>query len=175
MNLHPEQAEMIDTGSTLAIFHCGPEQDRSAALQGVLSRGVRARKRANQVQVRFAEQVSAVDTLEGIVHAKLGDAIVTGLIGELWPIPRASFAARYQAVPPLDMGAPGLYLSLPIDVVAVRMQAPFGVLLADGHSRLTGQAGDWLIDYGDGNLGIVAASIFDATYEILGQADMESD
>ena len=106
-------------------------------------------------------------TLEGVVHASSGDAIVTGPFGELWPVPSGSFAGKYQAVSPLEMGAPGRYMSLPIDVVAVRMGAPFEVVLADGHSRLRGRAGDWLIDYGDGNLGIVNADIFDAMYDIL--------
>ena len=154
--------------STLAVFRSGGEKGLSAREQPDLDRGVRARKRAHPVQVHFAQHGSAVDTLEGVVHAKLGDAIVTGLFGELWPVSGASFAGKYQAVPPLEMGAPGSYLSLPIDVVAVPMQAPFEVVLADGHSRLTGQAGDWLIDYGDGDLGIVNAAIFSATYEILG-------
>lgn len=159
---------MSSLPSALAVFHSGRKKDGSDAVQGDLRRGVRARKRVHPVQVRFAEQVSAVGTLEGVVHAKLGDAIVTGLFGEPWPVARASFAGKYQAVSPLEMGAPGLYLSLPIEVLAVPMHAPFEVVLADGHSRLTGQAGDWLIDYGDGNLGIVNAAVFDATYEILG-------
>jgi len=48
------------------------------------------------------------------------------------------------------------------------MQQPFEVQLADGVSSLTGHAGDWLVDYGDGSLGIVAQDIFATTYEILG-------
>jgi hypothetical protein len=44
----------------------------------------------------------------------------------------------------------------------------FEVILADGASRLRGRAGDWLVDYGDGSLGIVSASIFDTTYEVVG-------
>lgn len=167
-NLHREKAEMNDIPSKLAVFHSGSDKDCSAAVQRELGRAVRARKREHPVQVRFAQHPSAVETLEGVVHAKLGDAIVTGLFGELWPVPSASFAGKYQAVSPLVMGAPGLYLTLPIEVLAVPMDAPFEVVLADGHSRLTGQAGDWLIDYGDGNLGIVNAAIFDATYEIPG-------
>jgi hypothetical protein len=47
------------------------------------------------------------------------------------------------------------------------MEQPFEVMLADGVSRLTGHAGDWLIDYGDGSLGIVTQAIFATTYEIL--------
>jgi len=159
---------MTDIPSTFAVFHSRSSNDRLATPPGGSSRGVRARKRAHPVQVRFAAHAAAVDTLEGVVHARLGDAIVTGLFGELWPVPSGSFAGKYQAVSPLEMGAPGLYMSLPIDVVAVPMDAPFEVVLADGHSRLTGQPGDWLIDYGDGHLGIVNAGIFDATYDILG-------
>jgi hypothetical protein len=48
------------------------------------------------------------------------------------------------------------------------MAEPFEVLLADGQSRLTGRPSDWLVDYGDGSLGIVSQAIFATTYEILG-------
>ena len=41
------------------------------------------------------------------------------------------------------------------------------VLLADGRSKLSGARGDWLVDYGDGSLGIVSEAIFPMTYEIL--------
>jgi len=51
--------------------------------------------------------------------------------------------------------------------MAVPMPGAFEVLLADGVSRLTGQPGDWLVDYGDGSLGIVSQAIFAATYEIV--------
>jgi hypothetical protein len=51
--------------------------------------------------------------------------------------------------------------------MAVPMTEPFDVLLADGISRLNGRAGEWLVDYGDGSLGIVAPTIFAATYEII--------
>ena len=47
------------------------------------------------------------------------------------------------------------------------MEQPFEVLLSDGISRLMGHVGDWLIDYGDGSLGIVSMPIFTKTYEIL--------
>jgi hypothetical protein len=40
------------------------------------------------------------------------------------------------------------------------------VLLADGISRLHGKPGDWLVDYGDGSLGIVSPDIFATTYQL---------
>jgi hypothetical protein len=48
------------------------------------------------------------------------------------------------------------------------MSEAFEVVLADGVSRLRGVAGEWLVDYGDGSLGIVAQPIFATTYEIIG-------
>jgi hypothetical protein len=47
------------------------------------------------------------------------------------------------------------------------LQESFDVVLADGVSQLSGHPGDWLVDYGDGSLGIVAKNIFATTYEIL--------
>jgi hypothetical protein len=58
-------------------------------------------------------------------------------------------------------------MSLPNRILALQMDTPFKVELADGISHLTGRAGDWLVDYGDGSLGIVTQAIFATTYEIL--------
>lgn len=78
------------------------------------------------------------------------------------------FGASYRPVPPTLPGQPGRYVTLPIQVMAVSMTHPFEVVLSDGRSRLHGKAGDWLVDYGDGSLGIVSKAIFAATYEIVG-------
>ena len=64
------------------------------------------------------------------------------------------------------MGASGRYISVPMRVIAARLNEPFDVMLTDGQSVLHGRAGDWLVDYGDGSLGVVAANVFAATYEI---------
>ena len=69
-------------------------------------------------------------------------------------------------MPPTVAGEAGRYISLPNRIMAVPMSEPFEVLLADGLSRLTGRIGEWLVDYGDGSLGIVSADIFANTYEI---------
>ncbi len=64
------------------------------------------------------------------------------------------------------MGAPGRYISVSTRVTAARLNEPFDVVLTDGQSVLHGHPGDWVVDYGDGSLGVVAANIFTATYEI---------
>jgi PGDYG protein len=130
-------------------------------------RRVEARKREHTVHVRFTAVACTVQTTEGLVHAKPGDAILTGIAGEHWRVSRARFAEKYRPVPPTIEGEAGPYTSLPNRVHALPMDHSFEVLLADGVSRLAGHAGDWLIDYGDGSLGIVSRPIFATTYEIL--------
>jgi hypothetical protein len=149
-------------------------QFRSSGQRGFSSalsddqRHVEARKLEREVQVQFTPEACTVQTPEGLVHAQAGDAILTGIAGERWRVSRARFAEKYRPVPPTRAGEAGTYLSLRNRILALQMTAPFEVLLADGQSRLTGKASDWLVDYGDGSLGVVSQSIFATTYEILG-------
>lgn len=129
---------------------------------------VRARKRVREVQVEFAAAPCKVRTPEGIVRAQAGDAIITAGTGERWCVPGEHFPAKYRPAPPTRMGEPGPYWSLPIEILARRMDERFEVILRDGRSRLRGEPGDWLVDYGDGTLGIVAQAIFAGTYDLLG-------
>jgi PGDYG protein len=126
---------------------------------------VQARKRRLIVGVSFAAHDGVIGTQEGDVHMQAGDAIITGPSEERWPVSRKRFDAKYRPVPPGMAGAPGAYESLPLPVLALPMQRPFVVVLPDQISRLHGGAGDWLIDYGDGSLGVVAGALFDTFYE----------
>ena len=101
------------------------------------------------------------------MHAHPGDAIVTGPAGEHWRVSQGHFAQKYRPVAPTVAGQAGTYISLPNRIMAVPMTEPFSVALADGQSRLTGHPGDWLVDYGDGSLGIISPAIFATTYEIV--------
>jgi hypothetical protein len=149
------------------LFRSSGQRGFSSALSED-GRHVAARKLEREVQVRFTPEACTVQTPEGLVHAQPGDAIVTGIAGERWRVSRAHFAAKYRPVPPSQPGEAGRYLSLRNRILALQMSEPFEVLLADGQSRLTGRASDWLVDYGDGSLGIVSQAIFATTYEILG-------
>jgi hypothetical protein len=130
-------------------------------------RRVHARKLEHEIDVRFPPVACTVQTSEGLVHAAPGDAIITGTAGEHWRVSRARFPDKYRPVPPTVAGESGRYLSLPNRILAVPMTQAFEVLLADGVSRLSGRAGEWLVDYGDGSLGIVSEDIFATTYEII--------
>ena len=130
-------------------------------------RRISARKLEREIQVRFTPVACSVQTSEGLVQARPGDAILTGPAGEHWRVSRERFGEKYRPVAPTRIGEPGSYISLPNRILALPMTEPFEVVLADGVSRLTGRAGDWLVDYGDGSLGIVSRTIFSTTYEIL--------
>jgi hypothetical protein len=129
-------------------------------------RHVVARKRELEVWVRFAHVACTVQSPEGVAHARPGDAILTGSSGEQWRVSREHFAAKYRPAPSTASGQAGAYISLAVRVIALQMSEPFEVLLVDGKSRLAGRSGDWLVDYGDGSLGVVSRDIFPATYEI---------
>jgi PGDYG protein len=130
-------------------------------------RHVKARKLERAVEVRFTPVDCVVRTPEGIVHAHAGDAILTGNGGQHWRVSHSKFAHKYRPVPPTAAGESGHYMSRPYQILALQSPEQFEVLLADGISALSGRPGDWLVDYGDGSLGIVAENIFASTYEIL--------
>jgi hypothetical protein len=148
------------------LFRCSGQRGFSTAI-GADPRSVHARKLQREIDVRFTPIPCPVQTHEGVVHAQPGDAIITGTAGEHWRVSRARFSEKYRPVAPTVDGQAGRYISLPNRIVALPMRASFEVLLADGVSRLSGHEGDWLVDYGDGSLGIVSQAIFATTYEII--------
>ena len=155
------------TTATVALYRSSGERGYLPLIRED-SRRIVARKLEREIDVRFTPVAVSVATQEGVVNARPGDAIVTGIAGERWRVSRERFATKYRPVPPTRAGEAGRYVSLPYEVLALPMVADFEVLLADGSSRLRGGTGDWLVDYGDGSLGIVAANVFPSTYEIIG-------
>jgi hypothetical protein len=115
--------------------------------------------------VQFADTEQTIATLEGPVLCRAGDAIVTGTAGEQWPVPKEVFFSKYVAVPPTCNGESGQYQSLPQTVLAVQIRTVAEIELSAGRGRLTGAAGDWLVQYAPGDCGIVRDDIFRHTYE----------
>ena len=94
-------------------------------------------------------------------------AIVTGAGGELWPIARAVFDQAYEPVPPGSAGANGLYLKRPRQALALQLRESRNVVLSGTRGVLSGAAGDWIVDYGNGDLAVVAGDRFKVYYEFL--------
>ncbi|MDB5747101.1 MAG: hypothetical protein JWP72_1949 [Massilia sp.] len=123
---------------------------------------VKVRKLPSRVLVRFVQKPETIITREGRVLAHPGDAVLTAATGEQWPVARAAFDRYYEPTPEACV-----FESIPRESLALQINEPFQVVLADGISRLFGQPGDWLLDHGDGHLGILDGAIFAATYRRL--------
>ena len=130
-------------------------------------RAQRVRRRPVTVQVDFAGSDGTLETLEGAVRYRAGDALLTGSGNDRWPVARDVFNGSYEPVAPCATGSPGEYCKRPQTIYARRISDhPFTVTIGDGRDRLSGQPGDWLVQYGPGHYGIIAASRFEETYEL---------
>ena len=115
-------------------------------------------KKPIPLNFRAAEAEETIETKEGSVGAKAGDAIMTGTEGEQWPIPREKFEQTY------DILEPGKAAKKNIPVFAKEMNAPFKVKVSWSDALLSGELGDFLVQYGPGDYGVVGAEIFRKTY-----------
>lgn len=129
---------------------------------------VRVRKLPVPVLVSWASDAGVCQTREGAVAFAAGDPVLTGIEGERWTMPARRFLDTYEPVPPLAPGADGHYRKKPLTVWARRLAQGAAVRVGYQHDLLRGEPGDWLLQYGPGEFGIVARDIFDRTYEVLG-------
>jgi hypothetical protein len=121
--------------------------------------GFQTAKKPIPLEFRYAETDETIETKEGSVGAKAGDAIMTGTEGEQWPIPAEKFAQTYD-----DLGD-GTAAKKNIPVFAKEMSEPFQVKVSWSNDLLQGEPGDYLVQYGPGDYGVVGREIFGKTYE----------
>ena len=119
------------------------------------------------VTVTFAAEAGELMSLEGPNRYARGDAIVTGAAGERWVVSRERFDAKYlPADAALAHGEPGAWRNRPSVVLAKRMDEPFTIARSAGGDRLTGAAGDWVMQYAPGDYGVVKAERFAKVYRL---------
>ena len=128
---------------------------------------VQVLKRPISVAVEFAKSTGVIDSLEGAVHYHLGDAILTGVQGEHWTVQREKFEQSYAPVEPTSAGNNGFYIKKPMLVWAKRLTENISVAVGWQNDPLSGESGDWLLQYGADDFGIIQNDIFIKTYEIL--------
>lgn len=120
------------------------------------------------VSVEFAADNGELMSLEGPNRYARGDALITGSTGERWVVSRERFDPKYvPADSALAHGEPGRYRNRPTIVLAKRMDEPFTIVRsAAGGDRLTGAAGDWVMQYAPGDYGVVQAARFAKVYRV---------
>ena len=116
-------------------------------------------KKPIPLNFRYAEDGETIETKEGPVTARVGDAVMTGTEGEQWPIPAESFKQTYNIL------EPGLAAKKDIPVFAKEMTDSFQVKVSWSSDLLQGDPGDFLVQYGPADYGVVGAEIFRKTYK----------
>lgn len=117
------------------------------------------------VSVEFAAQAGELMSLEGPNRYAVGDALITGSTGECWVVSRERFDAKYlPASPALAHGEAGAYRNRQVVVLAKRMDEAFTIVRSAGGDRLSGVAGDWVMQYAPGDYGLVQAARFAKVY-----------
>ena len=124
-------------------------------------------KRALAFMVTFAPCGGELQTLEGKVQYAAGDALMTGVLGEHWPIRREKFESSYEPSDLQSMGADGNYRKRAIPVFARQLTQAHIMKLDGERGDLSGKAGDWIVQDGSGRSWVVADSIFQITYATL--------
>lgn len=120
------------------------------------------------VTVEFAVVAGELMSREGPNRYQPADAIVTGSTGDRWCVSRARFDAKYIALAPTIDGADGRYRNKPVPVLAKQMREPFSLARSQGGDILHGTAGDWVVQYGEGDYGVVERKRFASVYVSLG-------
>jgi hypothetical protein len=127
-------------------------------------RALRVSKKPVSVAVEFAAADGVCETLEGPVRFHAGDAILTGVQGERWPVRRDLFLATYQPVSPTRAEENGCYRKVPALTYALRLDRSRAVPVGWRHDPLYGEPGDWLLLYADGTHGVIKDPIFRESY-----------
>lgn len=129
----------------------------------------KAIKHAVCVQVDFAGCDGALQTREGLVSYRAGDAILTGPSGERWPVSRARFDATYELAN--SAAGPDWYCKRPLVVDARQAMVEERVHLRRGEGALQARPGDWVVTAPDGGQWVVEQDIFAQTYRLLDDGD----
>ena len=116
------------------------------------------------ITVEFAAGEGALASAVGLNHYRPGDALVTGSTGDRWCVSRERFDAKYRPCPGTEQGRAGHYRNVALVVLAKQIHEPFRVARAPGGDVLSGNAGDWALEYARGDCGLVERTRFERVY-----------
>ena len=116
--------------------------------------------------VVFATSNGILQTPEGPVRYNAGDALVADSNEHQWPVSLAYFEKYYLPSSGIKMGTDGRYMKMPHTVRALKLPDNRRLDLSNGRGLLLGKKGDWIVEYGNGELSIVSAGQFPLLYEL---------
>ena len=118
------------------------------------------------VMVEFAVADGVVESAVGANRHAAGDALLTGSTGDRWCVSRDRFDAKYRPAGAIQAGEAGRYVNVPQRIRAKQMAVAFNIARSAGGDTLRGSPGDWLVQYGPGDYGVVARARFEAVYRV---------
>lgn len=120
------------------------------------------------VEVEFATVAGALESAVGLNRFAVGDALITGSTGDRWCVSRDRFDSKYRPCAGAPHGTAGTYRNIPVPVLAKQINLPFHIARCPGGDALAGRAGDWAVQYGADDYGLVDAARFNSVYRRLG-------
>lgn len=130
-------------------------------------RAIPVRRRSLVHVVTIAEQAGICKTLEGPVSYCAGDAIVTGVQGEQWPVSSGTFSELYEPEDGTLTGGSGHYRRRPLAALALQLDQDASVPVGTANGSLKGEPGDWLIQHAPGVWGVVQENLFSQSYILI--------
>ena len=114
----------------------------------------------------IARHPGIIRTPEGPVRYEAGDAISNYETGLNWAISKSYFEKYYEPSDGYKFGTDGIYQKKPQTVLVFELQQTRRLDFRDGRGVLFGEKGDWMVDYGNGELSIVRKDQFTNLYEL---------
>lgn len=121
-------------------------------------------QKTERVTVIFATCNGLLQSREGPNAHTIGDAIVQSAMGDKWVVNRARFLDKYVAVAGIRMGEDGAYDAAPQVIYAKCMAQDFSLYRQAGGDLLHGKAGDFALQYGEGDFGVCEQTRFARVY-----------
>lgn len=122
------------------------------------------------VAAEFASAPGLLMSAVGPNHFASGDALITGSTGDRWCVSRERFDAKYRPDGAHAPGEAGSYRNAPVPVWAKQIHEPFRIARSPGGDLLSGEAGDWALQYAANDCGLVARARFEQVYRPLRSA-----
>ena len=113
----------------------------------------------------FAQHPGVLETPEGPVRYDAGDPIITDATGK-WVTSLDYVKRYYKPTKGIKFGEEGEYVKDAQNVLVLQLLGVKRLEFPNGKGTLSGKAGDWLVDYGNGEFSIVSKERFEELYQL---------